>query len=121
MEAGRVEKLGSLLRTATWADVTSPVGWAVSGLWNNHHYNNTDDAAALTGVHVNITRSLVAVADTVGWLRLFRYPAASAKAQFQAAGKVVSGALAAVRFFHDDSAMLAVGGEQGAVFKWKLK
>jgi hypothetical protein len=100
------------------------VGWAVSGLWNNHQVaasSNNEAAALLTGLHVNRGLTLTAAADTAGWLRLYRYPAASAKAQFQAANKAVSGPLAAVRFFHDDSAMVAVGGDQGAIFKWKLK
>jgi hypothetical protein len=121
--ATRVEKVGSVLRNVTWADVTSPVGWAVSGLWNNHHYNfnSNSEEAVIGGLHVNNNRSLTAAVDTAGWLRLFRYPAPSAKAQFQAANKAVSGPLAAVRFFYEDSAVLAVGGEQGAVFKWKLK
>ena len=118
--ATRVEKVGSVLRNVTWANVTSPVGWAVSGLWNNHHYNNSEEAV-ISGLHVNVVRNLTAAVDTSGWLRLFRYPAASPKAQFQAANKAVSGPLAAARFFYDDSAVLAVGGEQGVVFKWRLK
>ena len=121
--ANRVEKVGSVLRNITWADVTCPVGWAVSGLWNNHNYttNNNNTETLITGVHVNVGQSLTAAVDTAGWLRIFRHPAASPKALFQAANKAVSGPLAAARFFYDNSAVVAVGGEQGAVFKWKLK
>lgn len=113
----KMEKTGSSLRDMIWVDQTCPVGWAVSGLWNNFKYESD---VTLSSVNVNPSRSLTVSGDTDGFVRLLRYPILSPKAEFYEE-KVVSGPIYSIRFFYDESYVVGVGGEEGAVFKWKIK
>ena len=113
----KMEKVGSVLREKVWVDQTCPVGWAVSGLWNNHNYQIE---TTLSCLHVGPTRTMVASGDTEGFVRIARYPVTSPKAEF-CMEKVVSGPVNSLRFLYDESYLLGVGGVEGAIYKWRLK
>ena len=113
----KMEKVGSVLRDKVWVDQTCPIGWAVSGLWNNHNYQVE---TTLSCLNVGQTRSLVASGDTEGFVRISRFPTISPKAEFFME-KVVSGPVGALKFIYDESYLIGVGGTEGAIFKWRLK
>ena len=117
VNTNKMEKVGSSMRDKAWVDQTCPVGWAVSGLWNNHNYNSN---VSLTTVNASQSKEIVASGDAEGYIRLSRFPVVSPKAEFHEE-KVVSGALAGVRFFYDESYVVAVGGSEGAIFKYRIK
>ena len=117
VNTNKMEKVGSSMRDKIWIDQTCPVGWAVSGLWNNHNYHSD---VVLSSVNGSQSRHLIASGDTEGYLRLSRFPVVSPKAEFHEE-KVVSGSLAGVSFFYDDSYLIGVGGTEGVILKWRVK
>ena len=114
----KLEKVPNVCRNRVWTDVTASLGYFLSGMWNNHNYKNSD--ALVTTSHVSNDRSLLVAGDSHGYLRLFRYPCVSPKAEFYEE-KPVSGSIDCVRFFFDDSYVVTVGGTDASLFKWKMK
>ena len=106
-----------MFREKEWVDSTVLVGWASAGIWGNHNYPGPLTA---TSVHAAPSAGLLASGDSEGSLRLFSHPCTSQKAEFHQQ-RLVSGSIHAVRFFWDASYLLASGGQQGAVFKFRLK
>ena len=113
----KVEKVPSMLREKEWVDSTVLVGWASAGIWGNHNYPGP---STVTSLHTSPRAGLLASGDSEGCLRLFSYPCTSQKAEFHQQ-RLVSGPVQAVRFLWDASYLLATGGQQGAVFKFRLK
>ena len=113
----KVEKVPSMLREKEWVDSTVLVGWSSAGIWGNHNYPGP---LTPTSVHAAPSAGLLASGDSEGCLRLFSHPCTSQKAEFHQQ-RLVSGPVHAVRFFWDASYLLASGGQQGAVFKFRLK
>ena len=115
----KVEKVPSLLREREWADPTCLVGWAVAGIWGNHHYT-APAPATITALHAAPQAQLLATGDSSGWLRLFLHPCTSPRAEFHQV-KLVSGPLHCLKFVCDDSHLLVGGGREAALFKFRLK
>ena len=65
-------------------------------------------------------RQQLVTGDREGYLRLFGYPATSPKSKYQEE-KDVSGPISCARFFYDGSYVIAVGGFEAALFKYKIK
>jgi len=116
-ETNKLEKVPSVLRNKEWVDQTCVVGWSVAGLWSNHNYQNV---ANIETAHVSKFRELLVAGDSDGYLRLFGFPCMNPKAEFHEE-KAVSGPLSCARFFYDDSYVIAVGGLEAAIFKFKIK
>ena len=114
----KVEKVPSMLREKEWVDSTCLVGWAVAGVWANHHYPTT--SPTITCAHACPRAGLLVAGDTEGCVRLFSHPCTSAKAEFHQA-RVVSGPVLGARLLPDAAHLLAVGGAEGGVFKFRLK
>ena len=113
----KLEKVPSVLRNKEWMDQTCVIGWAVSGLWNNHNYK---EAANIESVHVGHYRELLASGDSHGNVRLFGFPAINDKSEFHE-DKPMSGPVLSTKFFADDSYIIAVGGLEAGLFKYKIK
>jgi len=116
-ETNKLEKVPSVLRNKEWVDQTCVVGWSVAGLWSNHNYQNS---ANIETSHVSKFRELLVAGDSDGYLRLFGFPCMNPKAEFHEE-KAVSGPLSCARFFYDDSYVIAVGGLEATIFKFKIK
>jgi len=65
-------------------------------------------------------KELIVSGDTLGHVRLHGYPCINAKSECYEE-KPVSGPVTCARFFADDSCVIAVGGVEGAMFKFKIK
>ena len=116
-QTNKVEQVPSVLRNKEWVDETCLVSWALAGVWSNHNYHNS---AIIETAHVGSERQLVVCGDREGFIRLFGYPSTNPKSKYHQE-KDVSGPVACARFFYDDSYVIAVGGFEAALFKYKIK
>lgn len=57
--------------------------------------------------------------DAEGYLRLFRYPAITPRAEF-AEAKVYSGTIACARFLYGMRSVVTVGGTDASLMVWEL-
>jgi microtubule-associated protein-like 1/2 len=72
-------------------------------------------------VHAGWNRHLLLAGDSDGFVRLFRYPCTSNRADFFEV-KPCSGPAIAVRFLIDDIYAVTVGGtKDAALMRWKIK
>lgn len=116
-ETNKLEKVPSVMRTRDWADQTCVLGWAVAGLWSNHNYKHVSNVET---VHVSRSKELIVSGHSAGQVRLFGYPCMDPKSECHE-DKAVSGPIACTRFFYDDSYVIAVGGLEAAILKYKVK
>ena len=115
--SNKLEKVPSVLRSKDWVDQTCVLGWSVAGLWSNHNYKLTSNIETL---HVGHYRELIVSGDSQGYVRIYGYPCINAKSEFHE-DKPISGSVSGTRFFADDSYVIAVGGVDAAIFKYKIK
>ena len=116
-QTNKIEQVASVLRNQDWLDQTCLVSWDLAGAWANHNYSNT---ANIETAHVESERQHLVTGDREGFLRLFGYPATSPKSKYHEE-KDVSGPISCARFFYDGSHVIAVGGFEAALFKYKIK
>jgi len=106
-------------RDMEWHDATCTVTAATAGTWNNASYANDD--AAVTAAHLGSGRALVVAGDSDGFVRLFRQPCTTPRAEYRE-DKVASGDISNVRLVFEDAFVLAaIAVADGMVIRWKLK
>ena len=115
-QTNKMEQVPSL-RNKEWIEETCLVGWALAGAWSNHNYSDT---VIIETAHIGSQRQLLVCGDREGFIRLFGYPSTSPKSKYHEE-KDVSGPISCARFFYDDSYVIAVGGYDAALFKYKVK
>ncbi|KAH1003387.1 hypothetical protein HUJ05_011311 [Dendroctonus ponderosae] len=92
------EKSPIAMKEVKWATHNATVGFMVSGVWNNRFYPMT---SLVSTVCRSAAHDLLVSGDTDGYLRLFRYPCLSSKAEYNEE-KVYSGTVACARFLFND-------------------
>ncbi|KAK9890613.1 hypothetical protein WA026_011976 [Henosepilachna vigintioctopunctata] len=110
------EKSPIVMKDVKWYTHNSTVGFMVSGMWNNRFYPMTSiiSTASRSAAH-----DLLISGDTDGYLRLFRYPCLSTKAEYNEE-KLYSGTVACGRFLFNDRNVVTVGGTDAALMLWEL-
>ncbi|CAH0604362.1 unnamed protein product [Chrysodeixis includens] len=110
------EKSPIAMKDVKWSTYNSTVGFLVSGMWNNRFYPMTTliSTASRSAAH-----DLLVSGDLDGYVRLFRYPCASPKAEYNEM-KVYSGAIYSARFLFNDRCMISAGGTDAALMLWDL-
>lgn len=111
-----IEKIPSTLRDVAWQGITCTLTYSVHGIWNNR--NQTVDATHTTCCS-SASGKLLAAGDNEGYIRLFRYPCISPRADFYEV-KGQSSPVQCVRFLYDDSFLITVGGYDGTLMQWML-
>ncbi|XP_046965467.1 echinoderm microtubule-associated protein-like CG42247 [Vanessa cardui] len=110
------EKSPIAMKDVKWFTYNSTVGFLVSGMWNNRFYPMT---SLITTASRSSAHDLLISGDSDGYLRLFRYPCASPKAEYNEA-KVYSGSIYSARFLFNDRCMVTSGGSDAALMLWEL-
>ncbi|CAH1185204.1 unnamed protein product [Phyllotreta striolata] len=110
------EKSPIAVKDVKWYTHNSTVGFTVAGIWNNRFYPMTSiiSTASRSAAH-----DLLISGDTDGYLRLFRYPCISPKAEYNEE-KVYSGTVACARFLFNDRNVVTVGGTDASLMLWQL-
>lgn len=101
-------------RDREWATYTCVLGFHVYGVWPDG--SDGTDINSLCRSH---NERVVAVADDFCKVHLFQYPCARAKApsrMYSGHGSHVT----SVRFTHDDSFLISLGGKDASIFQWRV-
>ncbi|XP_057581600.1 echinoderm microtubule-associated protein-like 3 isoform X3 [Hippopotamus amphibius kiboko] len=99
-------------RDREWATYTCVLGFHVYGVWPDG--SDGTDINSLCRSH---NERVVAVADDFCKVHLFQYPCARAKAPSLVYGGHGSH-VTSVRFTHDDSHLVSLGGKDASIFQW---
>ncbi|KAI4501676.1 hypothetical protein M0802_003011 [Mischocyttarus mexicanus] len=110
------EKSPLVMKDVKWHTYNCTVGYMVSGMWNNRYYPLT---TVLTTASRSAAHDMLVSGDAEGYLRLFRYPCTSAKAEY-VEEKVYSSLVACARFLYNDRNIVTVGGTDAALMLWEL-
>ncbi|XP_061938132.1 echinoderm microtubule-associated protein-like CG42247 isoform X2 [Apis cerana] len=110
------EKSPLVMKDVKWYTHNCMVGYMVSGMWNNRYYPLT---TVLTTSSRSAAHDMLVSGDAEGYLRLFRYPCTSAKAEY-IEEKVYSSLVACARFLYNDQNVVTVGGTDAALMLWEL-
>lgn len=101
-------------RDREWATYTCVLGFHVYGVWPDG--SDGTDINSLCRSH---NERVVAVADDFCKVHLFQYPCARAKAPSLMYGGHGSH-VTSVRFTHDDSHLVSLGGKDASIFQWRV-
>ncbi|GBP26157.1 Echinoderm microtubule-associated protein-like CG42247 [Eumeta japonica] len=110
------EKSPIAMKDVKWSTYNATVGFLVSGMWNNRFYPMT---SLISSASRSAAHDLLISGDTDGYLRLFRYPCASSKAEYNEI-KVYSGNVWCARFLFNDRCLVTTGGNDAALMLWEL-
>lgn len=105
------------MKDVKWLTHNCTIGFTVGGMWSNRYYSSQNTlitTAARSGGH-----DMVASGDAEGYLRLFRYPCITPRAEF-AEAKVYSGTIACARFLYGMRTLVTVGGTDASLMIWEL-
>jgi microtubule-associated protein-like 1/2 len=92
---------------------------ATAGAWNNAGYAN--DNSAVTAAHLGASGALVTAGDSDGFVRLFRQPCTTPRAEYRE-DKIATGAISSVRLVFEDAFVLAAASaSDGMIVRWKVK
>ncbi|GJQ75573.1 hypothetical protein Trydic_g17654 [Trypoxylus dichotomus] len=110
------EKSPIAMKDTKWYTHNSTVGFLVAGIWNNRFYpmSSIISTASRSSAH-----DLLICGDTDGYLRLFRFPVLSTKAEYNEE-KLYSGTVACARFLFNDRNVVTVGGTDAGLMLWEL-
>ncbi|XP_044536094.1 echinoderm microtubule-associated protein-like 3 isoform X1 [Gracilinanus agilis] len=101
-------------RDREWATYTCVLGFHVYGVWPDG--SDGTDINSLCRSH---NERVVAVADDFCKVHLFLYPCAKAKSPSRKYGGHGSH-VTSVRFTHDDSHLISLGGKDSSIFQWRM-
>ncbi|KAK4875879.1 hypothetical protein RN001_012301 [Aquatica leii] len=110
------EKSPIAMKDVKWHTHNSSVGFLVSGIWNNRFYPMT---SIISTCNRSAAHDLLVCGDTDGYIRLFRYPCFTPKAEYNEE-KVYSGQIATARFLFNDRNIVTVGGTDASLMLWEL-
>ncbi|XP_011702935.1 PREDICTED: echinoderm microtubule-associated protein-like CG42247 [Wasmannia auropunctata] len=110
------EKSPLVMKDVKWYTHNCTVGYMTSGQWNNRYYPLT---TVVTTSSRSAAHDMLVSGDAEGYLRLFRYPCTSAKAEY-VEEKVYSSLVACARFLYNDQNVVTVGGTDAALMLWEL-
>ncbi|BES89722.1 HELP motif [Nesidiocoris tenuis] len=110
------EKSPVAMKDVKWYSHNCTVGFLVAGIWNNRYYPMQ---ALISTASRSAAHDLLVAGDTEGYLRLFRYPCISPKAEYNEE-KVYSLAIASARFLHNDRKVVTVGGTDASLMLWEV-
>ncbi|XP_052737703.1 echinoderm microtubule-associated protein-like CG42247 isoform X2 [Bicyclus anynana] len=110
------EKSPIAMKDVKWFTYNSTVGFLVSGMWNNRFYPMT---SLITAASRSAAHDLLISGDSDGYLRLFRYPCASPKAEYNEV-KAYTGSIYSARFLFNDRCLVTSGGSDAALMLWEL-
>ncbi|XP_067642608.1 echinoderm microtubule-associated protein-like CG42247 isoform X1 [Eurosta solidaginis] len=105
------------MKDVKWLTSNCTVGFLVAGMWSNRYYSNNNTIIATCSR--SSAQDMLVSGDADGYLRLFRYPCISPRAEFHEA-KVYSGMLACARFLYGDQMVVTVGGTDASLMVWDL-
>jgi echinoderm microtubule-associated protein-like 1/2 len=111
------EKSPIAMKDVKWLTHNCTVGFMVAGQWNNRYY--ATQSAIVTTTNRSTGQDVVISGDSDGYLRLFRYPAITARAEYTEA-KVYTGAIACARFLYGNRSIVTVGGTDASLMVWEL-
>ncbi|RLN88463.1 hypothetical protein BBJ28_00007707 [Nothophytophthora sp. Chile5] len=106
------------LKDVEWLSCSCPFGWGVQGAWSTHTAQFYD-ISVVDRSGGNETPMLVA-GDTLGALRLFRYPCVAPDSLCQVARGAAS-AISAVRFTADGKGVVACARDERCLFQWRVE
>lgn len=109
-------KSSSSMRDTQWHTQTCIYGWHVRGLWPEGADGTDINACARNNTG---NRELIATADDFGKVKLFRYPCIVPNADHKPYGGH-SSHVTNIGFTADDAWVVSTGGEDRAVFQWKV-
>ncbi|XP_058839557.1 echinoderm microtubule-associated protein-like CG42247 [Topomyia yanbarensis] len=112
------EKSPIAMKDVKWLTNNNTVGFMVAGMWNNRYYAAPANTI-ITTTSRTAAQDLIVSGDSDGYLRLFRYPCITPRAEFTEA-KVYSGTLACVKFLHGNHSLVTVGGTDASLMIWEL-
>ena len=101
------------VKDLVWLSWTSPLGWAVQGV----HASGGHQDDAVTSLHVSHDRSELAVGDSRGRVRVFRFPCLVGAACRTYAGHGPGGVL--VGYSNHDGWLVSCGLSDMCVFQWR--
>lgn len=112
------EKLASSMKDVDWASYSCLFGWAQRGIWPED--SDGTDINAVARSHGSTGHDgLIATADDLGKVKLFRHPCVVPRAQcneyFGHSSHVTN-----VAFTANDKTLLSTGGDDRAVFQWAV-
>ncbi|XP_069683822.1 echinoderm microtubule-associated protein-like CG42247 isoform X1 [Periplaneta americana] len=104
------------MKDVKWYTHNATVGFLVAGIWNNRFYPM---ASLIVSANRSAAHDLLVIGDADGYLRLFRYPCLSAKAEYNEE-KVYSMQIATARFMYNDKNVVTVGGTDATLILWDV-
>lgn len=105
------------MKDIKWLTHNCVVGFMVGGMWSNRYYSAQNTLITTSARSSN--HDMVASGDADGYLRLFRYPCITPRAEF-AEAKVYSGTIACARFLYGMRSLVTVGGTDASLMIWEL-
>jgi microtubule-associated protein-like 1/2 len=111
------EKSPIAMKDTKWLTHNCVVGFMVGGMWSNRYYSSQN--TLITTASRASGHDMLASGDAEGYLRLFRYPCITPRAEF-AEAKVYSGTIACARFLYGMRSLVTVGGTDASLMIWEL-
>ncbi|XP_060655816.1 echinoderm microtubule-associated protein-like CG42247 isoform X1 [Drosophila nasuta] len=105
------------MKDVKWLTSNCTVGFLVAGQWSNRYYSSANTIIATCSR--SAAHDMLASGDAEGYLRLYRYPCISPRAEFHES-KVYSGMLACARFLCGDHTLITVGGTDASLMVWDI-
>jgi microtubule-associated protein-like 6 len=104
----------SSTKDAQWHSWTCVLGWPVQGIWPS-----CSDGTDVNAVARSSREDLLATSDDFGLVKLYRYPCVAKNAS-SLDHRGHSSHVTNVRWSHDDSYVISIGGNDRAVMEWKV-
>ncbi|GMF47257.1 unnamed protein product [Phytophthora fragariaefolia] len=104
----------SSTRDTSWHSWTCVLGWPVQGIWPP-----CSDGTDVNAVARNLREDLLVTSDDFGLVKLYRYPCVAKNAS-SLDHRGHSSHVTNVRWSHDDSYVVSVGGNDRSVMEWKV-
>lgn len=117
VKALTAERSPIAMKDVKWLTHNCTVGFTVGGMWSNRYYSSQN--TLMTTACRASGHDMLAGGDAEGYLRLFRYPCITPRAEF-AEAKVYSGTIACARFLYGMRSLVTVGGTDASLMIWEL-